>query len=150
MMSLCLILYDKMNWEQLSSRPHCLTITGITPTVFLLQDETTLIMHQKTKHFKCEVCNRKLTSAHALCVHSLQVHKVTVTQVPDAKVGRESPEWEIFGSSGIPVGMEKGMDPPSRPGAPPPPGAAGMGPGSGGPMGMGGPGGMPPNQLPGM
>ena len=30
------------------------------------------------QHFKCEVCNRKLTTAKALAVHSLQVHKVTV------------------------------------------------------------------------
>lgn len=43
-----------------------------------LQDEQTLIMHQKGKHFKCEICLKKLTTVKALAVHSLQVHKVTV------------------------------------------------------------------------
>jgi hypothetical protein len=43
-------------------------------------DEPTLVQHQKSKHFKCADCNRKLNTAQGLCVHAYQVHKRTVTE----------------------------------------------------------------------
>ncbi|KFM25127.1 Zinc finger protein 207 [Auxenochlorella protothecoides] len=39
------------------------------------QDEATLITHQKSKHFKCETCHKRLVTVRALAVHSLQVMK---------------------------------------------------------------------------
>lgn len=82
-----------------------------------LQDENDLILHQKAKHFKCSVCNKRLSSAKALSVHSMQVHKIQVTEISDALAGREDPAWEIFGSQGIPYGMQRGQQPPTQPGA---------------------------------
>ena len=77
-----------------------------------MQDENDLILHQKNKHFKCPECNKRLSTAKALSVHSLQVHKVTIHRIPDAKEGRDDPSWDIFGSAGIPEGMKRGEDPP--------------------------------------
>lgn len=85
------------------------------------QDEPTLIVHQKNKHWKCEECNRKLNSAKALGIHCIQVHKVPLISVPAAKEGRDSPQMEIYGMAGIPYDMQPGMD---APGAADPPTAA--------------------------
>ncbi|KAG7672315.1 hypothetical protein KSW81_005193 [Nannochloris sp. 'desiccata'] len=79
-----------------------------------MQDENDLILHQKNKHWKCLQCGKRLVSAKALSIHSLQVHKVTVRYIPDAKEGRDDPSWEIFGSQGIPAGMQRGQDPPQQ------------------------------------
>ncbi|KAH7288622.1 hypothetical protein KP509_31G034100 [Ceratopteris richardii] len=65
-------------------------------------DEKILIQHQKAKHFKCIVCHKKLSTAGGLVIHVLQVHKQTITKVPNAKPQRESTELEIFGMEGIP------------------------------------------------
>jgi hypothetical protein len=43
-------------------------------------DEKILIAHQKSRHFKCHVCNKKLSSAPGLVVHIFQVHKETITK----------------------------------------------------------------------
>jgi hypothetical protein len=43
-------------------------------------DEPTLVQHQKSKHFKCPDCNRKLNTAQGLSVHAYQVHKRTITE----------------------------------------------------------------------
>jgi hypothetical protein len=43
-------------------------------------DEKVLIEHQKAKHFKCHVCNKKLMTASSLTIHCAQVHKETVTK----------------------------------------------------------------------
>ena len=40
------------------------------------KDEDTLIEHQRAKHFKCEVCNRKLSTSKGLATHCYQVHRV--------------------------------------------------------------------------
>lgn len=66
-------------------------------------DEKILIQHQKAKHFKCTVCHKKLSTAGGLVIHVLQVHKQTITKVPNAKPQRESTELEIFGMEGIPA-----------------------------------------------
>ena len=41
-------------------------------------DEVTLIAHQKAKHFKCGLCNKKMTTATSLGVHMANVHKETL------------------------------------------------------------------------
>ena len=65
-------------------------------------DEKVLILHQKAKHFKCDFCQKKLSTAGGLVVHIVQVHKETIKEIPNAKPGRESTEWEIYGMTGIP------------------------------------------------
>ncbi|KAK9285049.1 hypothetical protein L1049_024233 [Liquidambar formosana] len=65
-------------------------------------DEKILVQHQKAKHFKCHVCNKKLSTAGGMAIHVLQVHKEAVIKVPNAKPERESTEIEIFGMQGIP------------------------------------------------
>ncbi|XP_057972596.1 protein SUPPRESSOR OF FRI 4 [Malania oleifera] len=65
-------------------------------------DEKILVQHQKAKHFKCHVCHKKLSTASGMAIHVLQVHKETVSKVPNAKPGRESTEIEIYGMQGIP------------------------------------------------
>ncbi|RMZ52786.1 hypothetical protein APUTEX25_000905, partial [Auxenochlorella protothecoides] len=103
------------------------------------QDEATLITHQKSKHFKCETCHKRLVTVRALAVHSLQVHKHPVTAVPDALPGRESLEFDVFGMSGVPAGMLARRPHPRAPApaeAAPDPGVGGYGPPSLAPPGM--------------
>ena len=68
----------------------------------VFDDEKVLILHQKAKHFKCDFCQKKLSTAGGLVVHIVQVHKETIKEIPNAKPGRESTEWEIYGMTGIP------------------------------------------------
>jgi hypothetical protein len=65
-------------------------------------DEKTLIMHQKAKHFKCLLCNKKMATTTALGTHMQQVHKERLLKVPNAKEGRDGLEFEIFGMEGVP------------------------------------------------
>ena len=44
------------------------------------EDEKILVQHQKAKHFKCHVCNKKLSTASGMAIHVLQVHKETVSK----------------------------------------------------------------------
>ncbi|CAG8634286.1 3029_t:CDS:10, partial [Ambispora leptoticha] len=66
------------------------------------EDEKVLIQHQKAKHFKCPHCSKKLNTAGGMVVHVAQVHKETISIVPNALQGRESADVEIFGMEGIP------------------------------------------------
>lgn len=66
------------------------------------EDEKVLVAHQKAKHFKCHVCHKKLTTAGGMVVHVFQVHKENITKVPNAKPGRDSVKYEIYGMEGIP------------------------------------------------
>ncbi|KAI7900995.1 uncharacterized protein BX663DRAFT_141620 [Cokeromyces recurvatus] len=66
------------------------------------EDDKVLVTHQRAKHFKCEVCNKKLTTAGGMVVHSFQVHKININKVPNALPGRDNLEVEIFGMEGIP------------------------------------------------
>ncbi|CAG8645244.1 3568_t:CDS:2 [Ambispora gerdemannii] len=66
------------------------------------EDEKVLIQHQKAKHFKCPHCSKKLNTAGGMVVHVAQVHKETISIVPNALPGRESADVEIFGMEGIP------------------------------------------------
>eukprot|EP01122_Echinamoeba_exundans_P015490 TRINITY_DN736_c0_g3_i1.p1 TRINITY_DN736_c0_g3~~TRINITY_DN736_c0_g3_i1.p1 ORF type:complete len:287 (+),score=71.73 TRINITY_DN736_c0_g3_i1:79-939(+) len=65
-------------------------------------DEKILIAHQKSRHFKCHVCSKKLSSAPGLVVHIFQVHKETITKVPNSRVNRDSVKMEIYGMEGVP------------------------------------------------
>ncbi|KAJ7514321.1 hypothetical protein O6H91_23G039200 [Diphasiastrum complanatum] len=86
------------------------------------EDEKILIQHQKAKHFKCHVCHKKLSTAGGMVVHVLQVHKESITKVPNSKPERESAELEIYGMEGIPAeilaahdGEEGGFDDDEKP-----------------------------------
>jgi hypothetical protein len=67
-------------------------------------DDKVLIYHQKAKHFKCHICHKKLYTAPGLAIHCSQVHKETITKVPNAIPGKDNIELEIFGLEGIPEG----------------------------------------------
>ena len=49
-----------------------LALTNFQPHVTL----TVLMQHQKAKHFKCNMCPRRLNTAGGLAVHIQQVHKL--------------------------------------------------------------------------
>eukprot|EP00612_Vaucheria_litorea_P000438 CAMPEP_0171458396 /NCGR_PEP_ID=MMETSP0945-20130129/4092_1 /TAXON_ID=109269 /ORGANISM="Vaucheria litorea, Strain CCMP2940" /LENGTH=236 /DNA_ID=CAMNT_0011984197 /DNA_START=96 /DNA_END=806 /DNA_ORIENTATION=+ len=92
----------------------------------VFEHEEILIQHQKAKHFKCHLCTKKLTTAGGLVVHCLQVHRENIDKVQDAKEGRESAEFEIFGMEGIPPefirerALRKAMELNQQPPLPPP------------------------------
>ncbi|CAL0318594.1 unnamed protein product [Lupinus luteus] len=65
-------------------------------------DEKILVQHQKAKHFKCHVCHKKFSTTGSMIIHVLQVHKESVTKVPNAKSDRDSIDIEIYGMQGIP------------------------------------------------
>lgn len=58
--------------------------------------------HQKEKHLRCPTCHKRMVSTSGLVVHALQVHKRTVTSVPNAIEGRDNPKIDVFGMRGIP------------------------------------------------
>lgn len=65
-------------------------------------EEKALILHQKARHFKCQVCHKKLSTSGGMAIHALQVHKETITTVPNGKPGRDSIENDIYGMQGVP------------------------------------------------
>ncbi|KZP29170.1 hypothetical protein FIBSPDRAFT_226312 [Athelia psychrophila] len=70
------------------------------------EDEKVLMQHQKAKHFKCNMCPRRLNTAGGLAVHIQQVHKLEPDNLPrieNALPGRDGYEVEIFGMEGIPA-----------------------------------------------
>ncbi|CAM9139559.1 unnamed protein product [Ectocarpus sp. 6 AP-2014] len=69
----------------------------------VFEHEEVLILHQKTKHFSCMFCKKKLSTAGGLVVHAQQVHRETISEVPNAKEGRKSVDLEIYGINGIPA-----------------------------------------------
>ncbi|CAM9106246.1 unnamed protein product, partial [Heterosigma akashiwo] len=68
----------------------------------IFEDEKVLIQHQKSKHFKCHVCNKKLSTAGGMVVHCLQVHKETIKNVHNAIKERDTTDYEIYGMEGVP------------------------------------------------
>ncbi|KAJ7476125.1 hypothetical protein FB451DRAFT_267807 [Mycena latifolia] len=70
------------------------------------EDEKVLMQHQKAKHFKCNMCPRRLNTAGGLAVHIQQVHKLEPENLPrieNALPMRDGYEIEIFGMEGIPA-----------------------------------------------
>lgn len=81
------------------------------------------MQHQKAKHFKCNLCPRRLNTAGGLAVHIQQVHKLepeklvishhlssdyiddvcSLPRIENALPGRDGYEVEIFGMEGIPA-----------------------------------------------
>lgn len=83
------------------------------------------MQHQKAKHFKCNMCPRRLNTAGGLAVHIQQVHKlepekcatvfgrtcaytdfrylISLPRIENALPGRDGYEIEIFGMEGIPA-----------------------------------------------
>lgn len=66
-------------------------------------DEKILIQHQKAKHFKCNLCHKKLYTGPGLAIHCMQVHKESIEKVPHALQSRNNIEIEIYGMEGIPA-----------------------------------------------
>ncbi|GFT36642.1 BUB3-interacting and GLEBS motif-containing protein ZNF207 [Trichonephila clavipes] len=66
-------------------------------------DEKILIQHQKAKHFKCNLCHKKLYTGPGLAIHCMQVHKETISKVPHALQNRSNIDIEIYGMEGIPT-----------------------------------------------
>ncbi|KAJ1843872.1 hypothetical protein LPJ70_003201, partial [Coemansia sp. RSA 2708] len=66
------------------------------------ENEKVLVQHQKARHFKCNICSKRLNTASGMVIHVAQVHKENVRHVPNALPGRDTPDIEIFGSTGIP------------------------------------------------
>ncbi|KAK6590823.1 hypothetical protein RS030_122003 [Cryptosporidium xiaoi] len=66
-------------------------------------DEKVLKQHQKVRHFKCLYCSRKLSTVSGLIVHMLQVHKETLSRIPNAIPGRDIPDIVINGMKGVPA-----------------------------------------------
>ncbi|KAL1411104.1 hypothetical protein Q8F55_002054 [Vanrija albida] len=67
------------------------------------EDEKVLLQHQKSKHFKCQLCPRKLNTAGGLMVHSQQVHKCEPEPLTNTLPGRDGYDIEIFGMEGVPT-----------------------------------------------
>lgn len=65
-------------------------------------DDKILIAHQKAKHFKCNYCKKRLNTAGGMVIHVAQVHKESIDRVPNALVGRDATNIEIYGMDGIP------------------------------------------------
>lgn len=62
-----------------------------------------LLLHvQRTKHFQCTQCHKKLNTATALKTHCLYVHKEEITRVPNARPGRDEFGFDIVGMDGVP------------------------------------------------
>lgn len=64
--------------------------------------EKALILHQKARHFKCQLCHKKLSTSGGMAIHVLQVHKETITTVPNGKPGRDSIDLDIYGMQNVP------------------------------------------------
>ncbi|KAG1797510.1 uncharacterized protein HD556DRAFT_259240 [Suillus plorans] len=89
-----------------------------------MHGHSVLMQHQKAKHFKCNMCPRRLNTAGGLAVHIQQVHKLepekclkvhpylvrfvdfvlfSLPRIENAMPGRDGYEVEIFGMEGIPA-----------------------------------------------
>jgi len=73
------------------------------------EDEKILIQHQKAKHFKCHICNKKLFTGPGLAIHCMQVHKETIDKIPCAVPGRDNVNIEVYGMEGVPIDAELGV-----------------------------------------
>ncbi|OAF71259.1 hypothetical protein A3Q56_00972 [Intoshia linei] len=66
-------------------------------------DEKVLIHHQRTKHFKCVLCGRKLFSGPGLVIHCLEVHGEIISHIQNSHAAYDNINIEISGSNGIPA-----------------------------------------------
>ena len=66
------------------------------------KNETILQKHMKNRHFSCQLCRRKFSTAKGLVNHSIQRHRKMLNKVHNAKKGRDSATIEIYKMDGIP------------------------------------------------
>lgn len=66
-------------------------------------NEIILHQHQKSRHFNCNICKKRFSTAPALETHMIQVHKNKLPRVPNAKTGRDTFEISIYGMDGVPM-----------------------------------------------
>ena len=64
----------KMGRKKKKEKPYCWYCERV------FDDEKVLIQHQKAKHFKCEICYKKLYTAGGLKTHVSEVHKKTIAR----------------------------------------------------------------------
>ncbi len=67
------------------------------------EDETILATHQRAKHFKCNECGKRLNSPRGLAVHASQVHKSSLSVLPNALPDRSDVRSDVSGMTGIPA-----------------------------------------------
>lgn len=58
---------------QADTKPFCYYCDRV------FDDEAQLVQHQRSRHFKCPDCPKKLNTAQGLWTHANQVHKNTIT-----------------------------------------------------------------------
>lgn len=63
--------YCEREFEDEKGESHALSRYGVTEAI-----RSVLMQHQKAKHFKCNMCPRRLNTAGGLAVHIQQVHKL--------------------------------------------------------------------------
>ncbi|KXL48059.1 MAG: hypothetical protein FE78DRAFT_312961 [Acidomyces sp. 'richmondensis'] len=83
--------------EELVNRPWCYYCNRGFDNL------NTLCDHQKKVHMRCELCRKMMTTIGGLKVHLSQVHKETLTEVPNHVEGRNDLVSEVFGMYGIPA-----------------------------------------------
>ncbi|KAI6175724.1 hypothetical protein M3Y97_00721000 [Aphelenchoides bicaudatus] len=91
-----------------AAKPYCWYCTRE------FEDEKILIQHQKAKHFKCHLCNKKLFTGPGLSIHCMQVHKETIDKIPGAIAGRDSIDVEVYGMEGIPQTYDGSTEPKAK------------------------------------
>ena len=64
--------------------------------------EAVVIAHQKSRHFKCVSCGKRMTTLGALVTHARHVHKEALKSVPNAREGRDDLEVQVYGMDGVP------------------------------------------------
>lgn len=68
----------------------------------VFNNEIVLHQHQKSKHFTCPTCYKKFPTTSNLVTHMTRTHQGTIARVPNAIEGRDSPDLNIFGMTGVP------------------------------------------------
>lgn len=77
-------------------------------------NEAVVIQHQKSKHFRCIECGKKMTTLGALVTHLRHVHKENLKKVPNAREGRDATNIEVYGMQGIPEEFLTSSAPPGK------------------------------------
>jgi len=57
----------------------------------------TCATEQRSKHFQCSQCHKKMATATALKSHMLYVHKEQISAVPNARAGRDNFDFDVIG-----------------------------------------------------
>ncbi|KAL4442340.1 hypothetical protein ABPG74_005681 [Tetrahymena malaccensis] len=66
------------------------------------ENEIILHQHQKARHFTCEKCQKKFSTADLIKSHLHQSHNENLQKVPNSLSDRSSIELKIFGMQGVP------------------------------------------------